>query len=103
MKIAANVPLKTLEYCHEAIKIAKKVAIHGNPNSISDAGVAGEIANAGAHGASLNVFINLNGINDKRFCKNLNEKTLLILKQTNKELYSIRKIVKQKINYEQNT
>ena len=100
MKIAANVPFKTLEYCYETIKLARQVAIHGNPNSISDAGVAGEIANAGAHGAALNVYINLNEIKDKRFCKNLNEKTTLLLKLTNQELYSIRKVVKQKINYE---
>ena len=36
-----------------------EAAQYGNPKAISDAGVSGEMANAGAHGAALNVFINL--------------------------------------------
>ena len=36
----------------------------GNPNSLSDAGVAGLCAMAGAEAAWYNVLINLNGISD---------------------------------------
>ena len=44
----------------------------GNPNSVSDAGVAGETANAAVRGACLNVLINLDGVAaDKKFVSNL--------------------------------
>jgi len=36
---------------------------------IADAGVGGEMANAGAWGAALNVRINLKEIKDELFCK----------------------------------
>ena len=39
----------------------------GNPNSVSDAGVAAEVALAGLRGASMNVLINLPGIDDEKY------------------------------------
>ena len=93
MKEATNIPFKTLIYCRDVMKLSFEVAQHGNPNSISDAGVSGEMANAGARGASLNVFINLKEINDKIFCDEMEQKTHLILDETNALLIKIRKVV----------
>ena len=42
----------------------------GNPNSLSDSGVAGVMAIAGARGAIMNVNINLNSIDDKTYIRN---------------------------------
>jgi len=39
----------------------------GNPNSVSDVGVAGEVALAAVRGACMNVLINLSGVKDKRY------------------------------------
>ena len=39
----------------------------GNPNSVSDAGVAAEMALAGVRGACMNVLINLPGIQDQTY------------------------------------
>ena len=73
-------------------------AISGNPNSISDAGVAGEMAHAGAHGASLNILINLKEIHDNNFSKEMIDKTTILLDKTNDSLLKLRGIVQEKIN-----
>jgi glutamate formiminotransferase/formiminotetrahydrofolate cyclodeaminase len=70
-KQATRVPLGVLEKCVEALKLAKEVALDGNKNSISDAGVAGLSAQAGAEGAFYNVLINLPDIQDDKFKKDI--------------------------------
>ena len=44
------------------IEVATQAASHGNPNAVTDAGVAGLLAAAGAEGAILNVEINLKAL-----------------------------------------
>ena len=71
---------------------------YGNPNSISDAGVAAEMANAGVHGAALNVFINLKGIEDKKFCSKIKTKTEDLVKDADKLLMKTRRVVSKIMN-----
>ena len=59
---ATLVPLEVLERSVEALELALEAAKDGNPNSVSDAGVAGACGLAAAQGASLNVRINLAGL-----------------------------------------
>ncbi|GMQ86498.1 MAG: hypothetical protein BMS9Abin07_2077 [Acidimicrobiia bacterium] len=59
---ATLVPLEVLEHCADALQLALAVAEGGNPNTVSDAGVAGLCAVAAAEGVSLNVRINLDGL-----------------------------------------
>ena len=59
---ATLVPLEVLEHCGDALELALVVAEGGNPNTVSDAGVAGTCAVAAAEGASLNIRINLEGL-----------------------------------------
>ena len=59
---AARVPLATARACVEVIEVATAAATHGNPNAVTDAGVAGLLAGAGAEGAILNVEINLKAL-----------------------------------------
>lgn len=56
---AARVPLATARACAEVVALAAQAAREGNPNAVTDAGVAGLLAQAGAEGALLNVEINL--------------------------------------------
>lgn len=70
-KEATLVPLDVLEKCVEALKLAKEVVLDGNKNSISDAGVAGLTAQAGAEGAFYNVRINLPDIQNEKFKKDI--------------------------------
>jgi glutamate formiminotransferase/formiminotetrahydrofolate cyclodeaminase len=80
-KQATLVPLMVLENCVEALKLAKEVAKDGNKNSISDAGVAGLTAQAGAEGAYYNVVINLPDIKDKEFTKTTKVKAEALIKE----------------------
>lgn len=59
---AALVPLRTAEACIRALEIAHEVAANGNPNAVSDAGVAAWLARSGAEGGVLNVRINLSSV-----------------------------------------
>ncbi len=70
-KQATLVPLGVLERALEAAKLARRVVERGNVNSISDAGVAALAARTAAEGAYLNVRINLPGIEDESFKKEI--------------------------------
>jgi glutamate formiminotransferase/formiminotetrahydrofolate cyclodeaminase len=61
---ATAVPLRTAEACVRALDAALEVASYGNPNAVSDAGVAAWLARSGAEGAVLNVKINLGDLPD---------------------------------------
>jgi glutamate formiminotransferase/formiminotetrahydrofolate cyclodeaminase len=59
---ATMVPLQVLEHTVEALDLALVTARDGNPNSVTDAGVGAACALAAAEGASLNVRVNLDGL-----------------------------------------
>ncbi len=61
---ATRVPLSVLEKTPAALALAGEIAAIGNPNSLSDAGVAALTAIAGAEGAFYNVLINLAALKD---------------------------------------
>jgi glutamate formiminotransferase / formiminotetrahydrofolate cyclodeaminase len=63
---AARVPLEVVGRSVRAMELALAVAKDGNPNSVSDAGVAGACALAAAEGASLNVRINVPNLTDAK-------------------------------------
>lgn len=67
LKEATLVPFSVLEKSVEALGLSKEVALKGNKNSISDAGVASLAAQAAAEGAYYNVKINLPDIQDEEF------------------------------------
>lgn len=61
---AIETPLSVMRDCAALLDPLERVARGGNVNSISDAGVAAQAAKAAAHGAMLNVLINLPGLTD---------------------------------------
>ncbi len=63
---ATTVPLEVLEGCGKLLELAREMATSGNPNSLSDAGVAAWCARTCAEGAYYNVLINLAGLEDDR-------------------------------------
>lgn len=70
-KEATRIPFGVLKDCVTALKLAQEVALNGNENSLSDAGVAALVAQAGAEGAYYNVLINLPDIQDPDFTKEM--------------------------------
>ncbi len=59
---ATRIPLTTAKLCVEVAELAARAARSGNPNAVTDAGVAGRMAAAAAEGALLNVKINLKSL-----------------------------------------
>ena len=64
---AANIPLSTMQHSLSALTHARVAAEKGNPNAITDAGVAAHALMAAIEGAALNVRINLGNITDKSY------------------------------------
>jgi len=94
-KKASVIPFTVMKKCLDALKLAKEVALTGNKNSISDAGVAGLTAQAGAEGAYYNVMINLPEINDKEFKLDLSTKAIHLKEDTLKLGNEIREIIEK--------
>ncbi|MEQ1823622.1 MAG: glutamate formimidoyltransferase [Fimbriimonadaceae bacterium] len=66
-KYAMQIPLEVMRTAHGSFQTIKAMANEGNPNSVSDAGVAALCARSAVIGAYLNVKINAGGIKDKEF------------------------------------
>jgi len=94
-KEASLIPFEVMEKCVDALKLAKEVALTGNKNSISDAGVAGLTAQAGAEGAYYNVMINLLDINDKKFKSDFSTKASGLKEDAVKLGNEIREIIEK--------
>jgi glutamate formiminotransferase/formiminotetrahydrofolate cyclodeaminase len=96
-KEATLVPLGVLEKSIEALKLAKEVALKGNKNSLSDAGVAGLMAQAAAEGAYYNVKINLPGLGDARFKAKIKKQATALVKKAVELGQEIRDIVEKEL------
>ena len=62
---ASQVPLRTMKASLIVFEIARAMAVEGNPNSVSDAGVGALAARSAVLGACLNVKINAVGLKDQ--------------------------------------
>ena len=62
---ASRVPLDTARACARVAGLAAGVAVKGNTNAVSDAGVAALLAEAACRGAAYNVRINVAALEDK--------------------------------------
>jgi glutamate formiminotransferase / formiminotetrahydrofolate cyclodeaminase len=64
---AADVPLSIMKTANEIYGIAKLMIVDGNPNSVTDAGVAALCARTAIEGAGMNVLVNIQGLGDTSF------------------------------------
>ena len=94
-KQATLVPLGVLEKCGLLLDLARAVAQRGNKNSLSDAGVAAAAAAAAAAGAYYNVRINLPGIRDESFRKEVAEKAGALARRIEKSGAEVGSLVEQ--------
>jgi methenyltetrahydrofolate cyclohydrolase len=97
LKDATDVPLACAKLCSEVITICQPIAEKGNPNVISDAGVAVLAAHAALRSAALNVYINIGGIKDKEFANDRRQQLESLLEGSNEATEQVYELVKSKL------
>lgn len=71
LKEASKVPLRTLEISIEILRLSKVLLKLGNPNLLSDVGVAACLADSTLKSSIINIEVNLAGIKDKEFAEKM--------------------------------
>ena len=66
---ATEIPLQTAKLSLKVIELSIELIKHGNPNSVTDSGVAAEMGLAGVRGACMNVLINISGSKNTEYKK----------------------------------
>jgi len=66
-RFAIEVPFRVMQVAYDSMEVIKAMAEIGNPNSVSDAGVAALCARSAVMGAFMNVRINASGCDDAVF------------------------------------
>lgn len=97
LKEATLVPFSVLEKSIEAMKLAKEVALKGNKNSLSDAGVAALAAQTAAEGAYYNIKINLPNIKDMPFKTRVQRKANSLRRESAKLSNELKKIMEKEL------
>ncbi len=91
---AAVVPSEVIETCKKVLPLIETVALKGNKNSVSDAGVALSLLSTGAEGALLNVVINCTSLSNRTIGNELLKKSEILCDEiksgTSKAIASIK-------------
>jgi glutamate formiminotransferase/formiminotetrahydrofolate cyclodeaminase len=96
-RTAIEVPFRVMEVAFASLEVTKAMALAGNPNSVSDAGVGALCARAGVLGAFMNVRINAAGYEDKGYVTEILAKGKQIADKTVLAEAEILRIVQEKI------
>jgi len=96
-KAAASTPLDTLRTTADLCDLCRLAVEKGNPNCITDAGVAAQLIRAAAKGAAYNVQINLSSIKDAVFREHLAKQTNEILSRVMKEARHLEELVERSL------
>ena len=78
-RVAADVPLRTVEACRAVVMASGALAGRSNLNAASDLAVASRLVEASAHGAAENVFVNLPSLGDAASADELRGRTEMLL------------------------
>lgn len=95
---AAQVPLRTMKASVKVFDICHEMALEGNPNSVSDAGVGALAARAAVLGAGLNVKINASGLADRAAADALTAEADALMEEAKRAESEIMKITEDRIN-----
>lgn len=100
-KEAIEVPYRVLKLAYSSMNILKQMAIKGLKSSISDVGVGVACARTAVLGAYLNVKINCQSLDDKKYTDKILAESKKVKDQALKKESQILKIVKTKIEGKQ--
>jgi methenyltetrahydrofolate cyclohydrolase len=96
---AAAVPMETLENMSRIPGLVREALLHGNPNCLTDAGVAVQLMRAAAAGAAYNVRINLSGIKDQELTRAMSARIGELLVQIRSEATMLEQMVEEKLGF----
>lgn len=94
---ATQVPLRTMQTSFRVFELVRAMAVEGNPNSVSDAGVGALAVRSAIMGAGLNVKINAGGLKDRAAADRLVGEANAIIAEAVKVETEVLKIVESKI------
>ena len=84
-KKAILVPFKVMEIAYGAYELIEEMVKEGNPNSVTDAGVGALAVRSCIKGAYLNVCVNTEGLEDKKFGQEIKAKAAEMNAQSEKK------------------
>ena len=97
LKSAVQPPLEIMETCAKALPLIALCSEKGSVVAVSDAGVAASLCRAALEGASLNVFINTQGMLDRGYAETLNRRAKELLTQAGTEAEALFRSVASKL------
>lgn len=97
LKSAVLPPLEIMETCAKSLPLIALCAEKGSVVAVSDAGVAASLCRAALEGASLNVFINTQGMQDKAYASSLNQRARELLSRYGAEAETIYRAVSERL------
>lgn len=98
MLYATEVPLRTMKAAYEVFDIVEQMALKGNPNSVSDAGVGALATRAAVLGAQLNVKINAAGLKNREKADKLTKEAEEIANKACRREKNILELVNKEID-----
>ena len=94
---ATEIPLKTMQVAFSAIPCLDYMVKHGNPNSITDAGVGLLCIKTAVRGAYFNVMVNAKSLKNKAQAQDFANQAKAILTSNHQQIDSILELVEQAI------
>lgn len=94
---ALKVPLNVAKECLKVLQSQKIFALYGNVNAISDVGVASLMGLSGLEGAIFNVKINLMGLKDEEYIREISKECDELLSEGKRLKEEVLEIVYSKI------
>jgi glutamate formiminotransferase/formiminotetrahydrofolate cyclodeaminase len=96
-RYAIEIPFKVMQLAHDSLEVIRAMAETGNPNSVTDAGVAALCARTAVLGAFMNVKINASGYKDKAYTEGVISKGKALEKQAITMEQAVIELVNNKI------
>ena len=96
-KRAIQIPFEVIETSFKCFDLIRKMIEIGNPNAITDVGVAALCAKTAVVGAYLNLKINCQGLDDKHYANDILEKAENYVNDASIQESDILKIIKKRL------
>lgn len=94
---AIEAPLHTMQAATAVFPLIEAMIREGNPNSVTDAGVAALCAHTAVQGAHLNVLVNLSGLHDKAAAAQYRTQADQLSAQARDKAAELEALVRQKL------